>query len=170
MPIELKKTRVNIILALLFILISLFLFYFAIPWGIPIRASWGGDIGVDSRTFPKFTAISMGLVSFLFLVVSLIKYRHLKSMTQAQIEGGKPSQPSEKMSSKEEGRALITFLLFVLYAVLLSTIGFIPSTLIVPPLILYFLGERKVWNYVGVYIFGGILFVIFQLLLKVQLP
>jgi hypothetical protein len=166
---EMKKIKENIVLAIVFMAISGFLYFMAIPWGVPIRASWGGDVGVDSRTFPYFAAAAMGVVAFAFLLVSLSQYakgRKPQVDTQpvvAHVDG-------KKRSMKEEVRGLATFGLFLAYGILMVTVGFIVATLIVPVVILLYLGERKLWNFVGVYAFATLLYVIFELLLKVRLP
>ena len=71
---------------------------------------------------------------------------------------------------RNELRALIIFALCVIYAVLFSMIGYIAATLIVPPIMLLVLGNRKWQHYVSVYAVGAAIYVVFVYLLQIRLP
>lgn len=163
---ELRRIKENIFSSIVFMALSLTLYLFVIPWGVPVRASWGGDVGVDSRTFPYFSAIAMGLIAFGLLLSSLYQYAKAKRVASSKTG----SSSDERHTVKEEFFGVVTFGLFVVYGLLLSTVGFVIASLVVPPVILLFLGERKIWRFIAVYGFASVLFVIFEILLKVQLP
>ena len=160
---EVNSAKKNIYSSLFFIIISFILYFFVIPKGIPLRASWGGEIGVDSRTFPYFAAGLMGIASIIQLVISLFEYKTARKSTISDMG-------LERSNLKEEMRAILIFGLFIVYGILLRYTGFIIATIIVPPIVLYTFNERKISHYLYVYAFGGFMFVVFEKLLMVQLP
>lgn len=160
---DLKKAKKNIFSAVFFIATSIFIYFYAIPREVPMRASWGGGIEVGSRFFPYFSAVSLGIFAFIFLVKSCFEYKKVKQKESQYAE-------AEKMNTKDEIRAIEVYGLFIFYAILFVKIGYILSTLIVPTVILLFLGERKILQYLIIYALGGSLFVIFKILLNIQLP
>lgn len=161
-----KKEKENIIISFIFMGLAFFTHAYVIPWGVPLRASWGGDIGVDSRTFPKFTAVIMGLVAFAFLLFSLSRYVIAKKKESQ--EGVQETSGKSGFSGYLMGFAV--FGLFVAYGVILITLGYLVASILVPPIILFMLGERKKLHYVSVYAFAASLYAIFELILKVRLP
>ena len=163
---EMKRIKENIISSLVFMALSIILYLQVIPWGVPLRASWGGDVGVDSRTFPYFSALAMGLIACAFFLVSLYQYGKKKMHEQPK----EYENAEERHTIKEELLGLATFGLFIAYGLLLVSVGFIIATLVIPPIILVFLGHRKLSGFISVYVFSAILYMVFQYLLKVQLP
>ena len=63
----------------------------------------------------------------------------------------------------------IVFALVLLYAVLFMMIGFIPATLVVPPVILFVIGCRK-WHYYPIYyVFAALMYLLFRYILLVPI-
>ena len=63
----------------------------------------------------------------------------------------------------------IIFALILVYAVLFIQIGFIPATVIVPPVILFAVGCRK-WSYYGIYYaFAAVMYLLFRCVLLVPI-
>ena len=155
--------KANTILAVIFLLLSLWMIFFAIPEEVSTSSSWSiVDSGVNSRTFPYFASIIMGGAALVQLVVTIRKYIILKKQKQKPDDG--------KIEWKKELRAIAVFLACILYGVLFVTIGYIFATIIVPPIILLILGTRKWTHYAVVYGVGTIMYFIFQFLLKIRLP
>lgn len=163
-----KKEKENMVLSIIFIGLAIFMYIVAIPLGVPLRASWGGDVGVDSRTFPKFTAVAMGIVAASFLVYSLVQYA--KARKKLRKEGASELGTPKKTGTSGYLMGFAVFGLFVLYGIILVTLGYLVASILVPPIILFVIGDRKKLHYVYVYVFAALLFAIFEWLLKVRLP
>lgn len=166
---EARKIKQELVVAAIFVAFCLLLLFYIIPTGIPLKASWGGDVGVNSRTFPYFSTFLMGVCSLLMLVKKAFA---LSKLQRAQRNSAQ-SNESPKIAMAGEIRAIVVFLFFILYGVLFVTIGFIASTLIICPITLFYLGERS-WKrlplYLYVYLFAAIMYVVFTVFLMVQFP
>lgn len=149
--------------ALFFFVLSVALWIYIIPAGVPLRASYGGATGVDSRTFPYFAAAMIGLASLAMLTLSV--YHCMKLRRGNQETGDEPIN-----NIKRAHHSIAVFTLFVLCSVLLDQAGFIAATTIVPPLILWAVGSRKPLHYISAYVFAVIMYVVFRILLQVRLP
>lgn len=135
----------------------------AIPKQIGVSVILGATSSVNSRWFPYLTAGLLGVISLVELIVSLRKYCILKRQSaEASAEGHGPS--------KGMIRALLVFALFILYAVLFKTLGFVLATAIVPPIALFVNGGRKWQYYVGFYLVAAITYFLFVYALKIALP
>ena len=160
---EKDSIKANIILAVIFLSLSLWMIFFAIPSEISSSATWSiVDSGVNSRTFPYFASIIMGAAALVQLAVTVRKYVILKKQNQ-KTDGG-------IIEWKKELRAIAVFLACILYGILFVTIGYIFATIIIPPIILFILGDRKWPHYAVVYGVGTLMYFIFQFLLKIRLP
>lgn len=149
----------NLICAGIFFLMSLFLIVAAIPQQISIGGGLMAEKGANSRVFPYFAAGVMCLASLAELAVNLVQY-----FRAAQTPSGKTGEGGR------EGRALVIFGLCALYAWLFGTIGYLLSTFIVAPVILYVMGSRKWPHYLSVCAVTVVMYFVFQYILNVQLP
>ena len=160
---ERDSIKANVILAVMFLLLSLWVIFFAIPAEVSSSATWSiVDSGVNSRTFPYFASIIMGGAALVQLIVTVRKYIIRKKQNQ-KADGG-------KIEWRKELRAIAVFLACILYGILFVTIGYIFATIIVPPIILIILGDRKWPHYAIVYGVGTVMYFIFQFLLRIRLP
>ncbi len=151
------------LLAVIFILLSLWMIFIAIPSEISLSATWSTvDSGVNSRTFPYFSAIIMGSAALLQLIIVVKKYIIQRNAQEKPVQG--------KIIWIKELRAITVFIICVIYGILFIKIGYILATIIAPPMILFVLGDRKWKHYLTVYGVGAAMYVIFQFLLKIRLP
>lgn len=158
-----KNIKANIFFAALFIALSLYMIFAAIPSEIDLSARWSTvDSGVDSRTFPYIACVIMGTAALAQLITNLRKYIVLKKANE--------EIPGDKISWIKEIRAMAVFILCAAYGVLFVTIGYIYATLIVPPLVLFMMGSKKWYHYLVVYAIGALMYVIFIYLLNIRLP
>lgn len=162
---ELKKQRTNFIVALLILVVAVVTWVYFVPAQIRLSALWGGSSGVTSRTFPRFACGLAAIAAIGEMIQSGMRYMRLKKQ-------GASSAPSagQSVNWKGELRALLIFVLCVLYAVLFSTVGYIVATLIIPPMMLVVLGNRNWKYYVSVYAAGFVVYVVFVYLLQIRLP
>ena len=159
-----KKLYQEIGSSLFFLALCVLLWFVIIPWGIPLRGTWAVvSYGMNTRSFPFFTVAVMGIASLCVLGKSLFL---LFRLTRKE----KDNAPGEKFRLTDELKVVGFILLFVLYAVLFKYAGFIIATILVPPAILFFLGNRKILHYLCVYGVGIGFYLIFRFLLYVLLP
>jgi hypothetical protein len=160
---NIKTERRNIFSALFFVVLGLLLRFIIIPWGVPVRASWGGSVGVDSRTFPNFAASVITLAALIQMGISIKRYVTSRK-SHASVSD------TTTCNLRGEFRSLLVFLLFLVYAVLFRHVGFILASIFVPPAILFVMGSRKLIHYLSIYTFIAIIYAVFQFVLKVRLP
>lgn len=158
-----KKHKRDMLSALVFIVLCLFAIFYAIPNQITLQTLWGGNAtGVSSRTFPYFAAWMILGVSVLQFAVSTTQY-----VRSVKAEG---KQPRKKIRWGAEVRALLVFGCCLLYMWMFTHIGYLAATPIAATLVLLVLKDRKWTHYVSVYAVGAVMYVIFQYLLKINLP
>jgi hypothetical protein len=63
----------------------------------------------------------------------------------------------------------ITSAIILLYCILFQKTGYILSTLIVPPVFIFFLGSKKWHVYLSTYLFAFVLFAIFKIIMRIPL-
>ncbi len=144
---ELIKYRNNAICGMVFLIFSLWMIFYAIPTQISLVEILGGaDAGANSRSTPYFAAAFMGIPSLIQLLVSVAKY--------VRLEKQGAEAPGMQVGWTGEIRALIIFGLCIFYGVLFWSIGYILATVIVPPIMLFVLGDRKWRHYLSVYVGG----------------
>lgn len=157
---ECRKAKKDFIYGLVFCIFSLFMIIYAIPAEIKITSLFGAvDTGVDARTIPY-------MACYVILVLSVIE----------MITGARNYIKSEKASGrfqiqiKDELRALLVFILFLTYALLLNTIGFLLASLIAPAAILAVLGDKNWKHYLAVACVALALYAISKFGLNIYLP
>ena len=120
------------------------------------------------RTFPTICFSVIGLCSAAGLIKSAAAYVKSKKEDGEKKEGGWKSK-----SRRERIAAFMPWISLALcyaYAWLFSHFGFIAATVVIPPLLLWLLGNRKWQHYVYVYAFCACMYVIFKFVLSVNLP
>ena len=161
-----KKARENLLVMLFCALLCVCLFIIIIPKFIPVPPAAEKDV-FTPRTFPYFLTTIISICTVIGICKSL-KVFVLARKEQSLIVHKK---------TKRDFNAILTacmpyliFGLIVLYGVGISHFGFIISTLIVPPFVLFLIGGRSWKQYVGVLVFAAIIWVLFRFVLHVQLP
>lgn len=130
-----------------------------IPASIPL--SEATEIG--PRAFPYFIAVSMILLSALLLVSTLFQYRKQRPQKEKSVEKAPECLHNEI-------RALILFIIVLLYIFLFDKIGYFLSTFLASTLTLLLFRVKKVWYYLIVYAAGAGIYFAFTKLLFVMLP
>ena len=142
------------------VLAVLMIVYF-IPGQIKISTALGVDQSFNAQTFPFFAAWVILIPGVILTISSAVKLIRLKS------EGTIKLPP---VKFRDELRAIALIALFFLYVLLFATLGYIPATVIVPPLVLWLLGSRDWRYYAAVYGVGVVVYVAFKYLMSVPLP
>lgn len=159
---EIKRQRTNIIVSAIIIVIAAITWFFVIPSQIRVNSLWGSSSGVTGRTFPYFATGLIAMAALGELIQSAMAYTKLKR------SGAKSEKKRIEWTS--ELRAVLIFALCIIYAVLFDRVGYIVSTLIVPPVMLFVMGSRKWYHYASVYAVGAAMYLIFVYLLQIRLP
>ena len=150
------------LVALFFIVLAAVTWLYIIPSQVRINAMWGGSSGVNGRTFPYFATALVALAALGELIQSAIEYISLR----------RQGKTAEKIAIewKKELRAVIIFVLCLVYAIIFSTLGYVIATIIVPPIMLFVMGNRNWVHYISIYALGGIMYALFVYLLRIPLP
>ena len=147
------KIKINVVGGIIFLILAMILWYL-IPSQIPVTT----DAVITSRSFPKLIVVVMFFSSLFILVNDLIKIARKLPVQEVEV------------NLKEEGRAVITCVLLILYAVLLNIIGFLFASIAYCCAMLAFF-KCKNWKY---YLIVTVICVavtyIFKNILLVQLP
>ncbi len=160
---EQSKCRKDMAVSLVFIVFSLFMIFWGIPREISLKTLWGGSAtGVTSRTFPYFACVMILVAAALELILNALRYLRLR-----KVEGVQRGTP---VNWAGEFRALLVFGVCIVYMLLFKRLGYLLSTLLCTTLVLAILRDRKWKHYVSVYVVGGLMYVVFQYLLKINLP
>ena len=96
------------------------------------------------------------------LILNALRYLRLR-----KVEGVQRGTP---VNWAGEFRALLVFGVCIVYMLLFKRLGYLLSTLLCTTLVLAILRDRKWKHYVSVYVVGGLMYVVFQYLLKINLP
>lgn len=156
-----KKTKKNLYASVVLLFFSLLMIFYAIPTQISVKALLGGNSNiVNSRFFPYIVSVLIGILSAVELASSAI---HLSRLSKHHTAG-------EKEAPKGTLIAIVVFVLFVVYLLVFAKFGFIISSAIVPPAVLYVLGSRKWQHYVSYYAVMAATYFIFVYALKISLP
>ncbi|MGD1821786.1 MAG: tripartite tricarboxylate transporter TctB family protein [Pleomorphochaeta sp.] len=160
---EKKKICKEIAVGLTIVAISLFVALILIPNQIALSNAGSESSSLNTRSFPY---LATGLIGFSALIHSIsyfFKYLKLEKEPKENESIG------EKMNMKAELKALLVFVLFLVYGILFDKFGFVISSLIIPPLVLFSLGSRNKYHYISIYTFNILIFLIFQFLLNIPL-
>ncbi|MBO4716462.1 MAG: tripartite tricarboxylate transporter TctB family protein [Spirochaetales bacterium] len=169
-----KKTRKalqDLISGFCLLCFGLVMIYLIIPKQIKERSLLGAasGTGVGSKGFPLFSCWIIVIAASLLVASSAFKL--VKLLREAkQAESSAVEKKPNKANWINELRAVLLMILCALYMLLFVKIGYIWSTLIVPPLMLLLLGGKTWKAFVSVYGFGVVIYVIFKFVMKVPLP
>lgn len=162
---EAKKARGDIILYSVLAIVGIIFYVFIIPEQIFISKSASAE-AFSPDTFPNAATILFIIASLCGLALAI--YRYCKAV---RIEG-KPTKEKRVKTRRErvgDFMPLIVFTLILVYAILFAWIGFIPATVIVPPVILFVVGCRK-WHYYPIYYaFAALMYLLFRYILLVPI-
>lgn len=147
------KIKVNVVGGIIFLILAMILWYL-IPSQIPVTT----DAVITSRSFPKLIVVVMFFSSLFILVNDLIKIARKLPVQEVEV------------NLKEEGRAVITCVLLILYAVLLNIIGFLFASIVYCCAMLAFFKCKNWKYYLTVIIICTLVTYIFKNILLVQLP
>lgn len=162
-----KKIREDILAFGVLFVISLVVIYHIIPGYVSVPKAAKGLF--TPRTFPYMCFYVIGFCSLIGLVKNILAW--FRERNSEDFRTGIKTW-KEKTTRERIGVFMpwICAALCVLYAVLFGKIGFIWSTVLIAPTILFILGDRKPMHYVWVYAFCAAMYVIFRFVLKVRLP
>lgn len=166
---EIKKTKQDIVtMTILMVVCALFYFIF-IPNQIRLSSAWSGNISFTSRTFPYALSVALFIVSGIGLVNAIVSFLKLKKTVKSEEKTGEKRQTDMKAFLKI-AMPFIVYTLILAYSILFDKIGFIYSTLIVPPILIFVLGCRKWQLYLATYGFAAVVYVVFKIILSIPIP
>lgn len=155
------KIKKNVYTSVILFAFSLIMIFYAIPTQISVNNLLGGDSTiVNSRFFPYLIAAIIGVLSAVEFVFSVISMAKLSSNNHAH----------QKEPPKGTIIAMSVFALFVIYLLVFAQLGFIISSAIVPPIVLWLLGSRKWQHYLSYYGVMAATYFVFVYALKISLP
>ena len=134
---------------------------------VPFQIQESGRTHMGPRFFPKVISIIMASASIGLIINNLLKYLREKKGNKVVNETG---EKSEKGTFIKEIRAVLVFLIMLVYAILMPLIGFIVSSLIICGIILLVLGAKKWYYYVIMTVAIFFIYYVFKYQLYVQLP
>lgn len=156
-----KRMKNSLYASAALLIFSLLMIFYAIPTQISVKALLGGNSTiVNSRFFPYIVSGIVGVLSAVELAASAIQLSRL----------AKEGKKDEAKAPKGTLIAMVVFVLFVVYLLIFARFGFIISSAIVPPAVLFVLGSRKWQHYVSYYVVMAATYVIFVYALKISLP
>jgi cell division protein FtsW (lipid II flippase) len=129
------KQRVNLVIGLLFTILSL-----AVWMVIPreVAESWD-PFGVDARFFPRLATVVMGIFGLVLALQSLLLQRRA------------PTSPAGPLTWAERPAPLLgTFFFIVAFVVLLPLLGFLLSATVVTTIYMLYTGIRPWWKAVAI--------------------
>lgn len=162
---EAKKARGDIILYSVLAIVSIIFYKWIIPSQIYLSKTASAET-FSPDTFPNAVSVLFILASLSGLILAIFRY-----YKAVQTEG-KPKRDTVHKTTREIIGSFMPFIVFalvLLYAVLFMCIGFIPATLIIPPVILFVIGCRK-WHYYPIYyVFAALMYLLFRYILLVPI-
>lgn len=155
-----QKALQTVIFSAIVIAAGLFLLFYGIPTQIPNEVSWTGNDLLNARAMPYFSTSVLLISATLELINSMCRYFMLKKSEKEKVT---------PTNWKSEFKAILMFVLCLLYAVLFSKTNYIISSAICPPLALVILGDRDWRHYVAIWGVVAIMYVVFRFALGVML-
>ena len=160
---ETKKALIrDMILYALFLAAAVLFHIFVIPSQTVISIAAKAD-SFSPDTFPKLVTKVIALFSAAGLLYTLVRYaRYCKAAAGTQ----------EKTAAERKKGWSIPFIVVALilaYILCFDRIGFIPATLVFPPLVLFVIGGRNWKYYLIYYIFAAVMYVLFKYVMLVPI-
>lgn len=159
---ETRKALIrDIILYAVFLVAAVLFHIFVIPSQTVISIAAKAD-SFSPDTFPKLVTKVIALFSAVGLLYSVVRYRNYSKKT-----GGSRGETEER----EKGWSIpfIVVALILAYILCFDRIGFIPATLVFPPLILFVIGGRNWKYYLIYYIFAAVMYMLFKYVMLVPI-
>ena len=158
---ESKKAIIrDIILYTTFLIAAIVFYVFVIPNQTKISIAAKADF-FSPDTFPKLLSKVIAFFSAIGLVFSIVRYsKHRKSTADEQDNTG---------SKKGIAIPFIVVALILAYIICFDLIGFIPSTIVFPPLVLFVIGGRNWKHYLIYFIFAAVMYVLFKYIMLVPI-
>ena len=160
---ESKKAIIrDIILYTAFFIVAVLFHIFVIPSQTTISIAAKADF-FSPDTFPKLLTKVLALFSGAGLVFSVVRYwAYSRKAATAQQE------PPTK-SNRGWAIPFVVVALILAYILCFDLIGFIPATLVFPPLVLFVIGGRNWKHYLVFYIFAAVMYVLFKYIMLVPI-
>lgn len=148
-----KTYSQNQSLSLILLIFSLLLYFVITPAAVE---KGGIEAAQDPSFMPNLITIILGILSFIMLLTETFKPQQL---------------PKEKVTPLFSLRVFIAIFLFILYMILTTLIGYIPSTFLALAAYLFFFGIRN-WTTIIVLStsFAALLYWFFAKIMFVMLP
>ena len=156
-----KKTILkDIALYALFLIAALVFYFYIIPTQTNISIAAKADV-FSPDTFPKLLAVVIAAVSVIGLIYSLSRF----------IIVSKKEQNGEEKAESKKGWWIpyAVVILILAYIICFDKIGFIPATIIFPPLVLFVIGGRNWKHYLIYFIFAAVMYVLFKYVMLVPI-
>lgn len=166
---DIKKTKQDIVTMIILMIVSALFYFIFIPGQIRLSSVWSGSIPFSSRSFPYILSVGLFIVAGVGLanaIVSLIKLKKIMKLEEKTIE----NRRTDKKAIIKLVMPFIVYALILIYAILFKQIGYIYSTLIIPPILIFILGSKKWQFYLFTYIFAAVVYVVFKLILNIPIP
>ncbi|MCD8350588.1 MAG: tripartite tricarboxylate transporter TctB family protein [Planctomycetaceae bacterium] len=178
-----SESKRNIAVSLFFLAVS-GIFWKLVDIGVRHSSTFSGNSPMlDSHFFPKFTAALLAVSSLACLLgsaYSLHRERKAGAQPDTGVKAGKQDDslpPADDVTVEEEDhswrgemRVVGLFLLFIVYALLFKSLGYLYTTVIVSSAVLVLLRCRTWWYFPASWLFGAIVYYAFTELLYVPLP
>lgn len=164
---DIKKAREDLFVMLFFAVFCVFLLAYVIPHEIPVPAVAANQV-FTPQTFPAFLSYGLALCTAIGLVKAIIEY--VKIANEMREKGIK--EEHKKLSREELLGILIPYIVYVvvvIYGLLFKYIGFVWAAVIVPPVILFLVKDRKWQHYLIIYAFIAAMYALFKLVLHVPI-
>lgn len=135
---------------------------------IPVGIQSTGSEAVGPRGFPYFLTVLLLVLSATLIGQGVNKQR--KKAQEKSVEINPSNHEKNEEMSNDVRLALVFFVLIGAYVLVMKWIGFILSSLLFLPVMLYTLQVRKKIFYIVLIPIIGVIYYIFKVLLYVQLP
>lgn len=142
---------------------SVFLVAAVVLWLlVPSQINTMETSAINAQTVPKIVIGGMGIFSFCLLLQGIF------TMPKHEVVITKAALVSDKF--RKELKSIIYAIIFLVYLVALTWLGFLISTILLTIAILLFYGARR-WYYFAIPLtMVGVVYYVFKVLLKVSLP
>jgi len=160
-----KKAKEELLVMVVCALFCICLFTIIIPNFIPVPPAAEKDV-FTPRTFPYF----LGSIMAVCTIIGLVQTSRNYYLAHKNNKGNEAKVRPTRQEVLNTCIPYIIFALVVVYGICITNFGFIVSTCLIPPIVLFLIGGRKWYQYVGVLAFAAIIWVLFRFVLHVQLP
>lgn len=155
-----KAILKDIALYAIFLVAAIVFYFYIIPTQTNISIAAKADV-FSPDTFPKLLAGVIAAVSVIGLIYSAARF----------IIASKNNHGKEEASENKKGWWVpyAVVILILAYIICFNKIGFIPATIIFPPLVLFVIGGRNWKHYLIYFIFAAAMYVLFKYVMYVPI-